>query len=143
MNVHLNYRLQEYFPTFTDLPLDHDISMRPFISPDYYGISQVPLKHWCLLVEIIELIPWPLRPMWRVKDKDGKELLVACYFDQDVEIPKSWEKHCRPGGVIAIMYALTHVFADGQIGIRAEDVQNIKVRLSEVLSFVAFCERTI
>ncbi|PPR01735.1 hypothetical protein CVT26_013182 [Gymnopilus dilepis] len=121
----MSLRDKEYFPNFNDLPQDHDISVRPFTSPDYYGISQVPLKHWCLLVEIVEEVWWPARRMWQVKDKDGKQFLFACYFDTNVELPRSWEKNCKVGGVIAIMYALRHMFMDGQVGIRAEELQNI------------------
>jgi len=76
----------------------------------------------------VEEVWWPARRMWQVKDKDGRQFLFACYFDTNVELPKSWEKNCKVGGVIAVMYALRHMFMDGQVGIRAEELQNVTVR---------------
>ncbi|KIM44316.1 hypothetical protein M413DRAFT_443324 [Hebeloma cylindrosporum] len=65
--------------------------------------------------------------MYLVKDKAGKQFLVALYLDNGVEIPAIWKKHCFPGSVIAIMYATSHSFADGQHGVRVEELENIKM----------------
>lgn len=65
--------------------------------------------------------------MYLVKDKVGKEFLVALYLDTGVEIPAISKKHCFPGSVLAIMYATRHFFVDGQHGIRVEDLESIKV----------------
>jgi len=99
--------------------------MRYYADPGNYGVFG-PIKHWCLLVEIVEPIPY-LRPMFKVKDKAGNQFLIALYLDNGVELPPIWKKHCFPGGVIAIMYANKHFFMDGQLGIRVEELENIKV----------------
>ncbi|KAF8966137.1 hypothetical protein BDZ97DRAFT_1658154 [Flammula alnicola] len=114
---------QEHFPTFAELPEDDDIDLRYYDDPSY-GVTG-PIKHWCLLVEIVEQIPY-LRPMFTVKDKAGKQFLVAFYLDNNIVQPKIWEKRCKVGGVIALMYATSHYFADGQHGVRVEEVENIK-----------------
>ena len=112
-----------HFPTFTSLPEDSDINLRYF--DEYSGVYE-PVKHWCLLAEIVEPIPY-LRPMFTAKDKAGKEFLVTLYLDNDVSLPDFWHKYCKPGNVVAIMYACSHLFMDGQMGIRVEEVETIKV----------------
>ena len=109
-----------YFPTFTSLPEDSDRS----------GANR-PVKHWCLLAEIVKLIPY-LRPMFTAKDKAGKEFIVTMYLDNGVALPDFWHKYCKPGNVVTIMYAKRHNFMDGQRGIRVE-----KLGTMEVLNF--FC----
>jgi hypothetical protein len=113
-----------HFPNFTSLPEDSDIDLR-YYGEEYYGVYE-PVKHWCLLAEIVEPIPY-FRPMFTAKDKAGKEFLVAMYLDNDVALPEFWHKYCKPGNVVAIMYACSHNFVDGQTGIRLEEVENIKV----------------
>jgi hypothetical protein len=112
-----------HFPTFNSLPDDSDIDLR-YYGDKYDGVYE-PVKHWCLLAEIVT-IPY-FRPMFTAKDKAGKEFMVAMYLDNDVVLPDFWEKYCKPGNVVAIMYACGHGFMDGQMGIRVEDVENIKV----------------
>lgn len=107
-----SFFFQKYFPIFSELPEDDDINRADW--------------HYCLLVEIIEIIPY-FRPMFKVKDKVNKEFIVTFYFDNGTEHPEEWKKNCKPGGVMVIKYALRHSFMDGQIGIRAEDVEHIKV----------------
>lgn len=70
--------------------------------------------------------------MYLVKDKAGKQFLVALYLDTGVEIPSIWKKHCFPGSVIAIMYATRHFFMDGQHGIRVEELENVKVSKTQI-----------
>lgn len=113
-----------HFPTFDSLPEDSDIDLGYF-GEEYSGVYG-PVKHWCLLAEIVEPIPY-LRPMFTAKDKAGKEFLVAMYLDNDVALPDFWHKYCKSGNVVAIMYAWSHTFMDGQTGIRLEEVENIKV----------------
>jgi hypothetical protein len=115
---------QMHFPTFTSLPEDSDIDLR-YYDEERSGIYG-PVKHWCLLAEIVEPIPY-FRPMFTAKDKAGKEFLVAMYLDNDVALPDFWHKHCKPGNVVAIMYANSHIFVDGQTGIRLEEVETLKV----------------
>ena len=116
---------QMFFPVFPDLPGDDDLDLRYYDDPGSYGVIG-PIKHWCLLVEIVQKIPY-LRPTFKVKDKDNNELLVVFYFDNDVKMPAIWEKRCKEGGVMAIMYAVAHDFLDGQHGVRVEEVENVKV----------------
>ena len=113
-----------HFPTFNSLPEDSDVDLR-YYGEKYYGVYE-PVKHWCLVAEIVEPIPY-FRPMFTAKDKAGKEFLVAMYLDNDVALPEFWHKYCKPGNVVAIMYACSHNFVDGQTGIRLEEVENIKV----------------
>ena len=115
---------QMHFPTFSSLPEDSDIDLR-YYGEEYNGVYG-PVKHWCLLVEIVEPISY-FRPMFTAKDKAGQQFLVAMYLDNDVALPDFWNKYCKPGNVVAIMYACSHSFMDGQSGIRVEDVENIKV----------------
>ncbi|KAF8804031.1 hypothetical protein BYT27DRAFT_7143713 [Phlegmacium glaucopus] len=120
----LNLRSQAHFPTFAELPEDDDLDL------DYYDEERSgvfgPIKHWCLLAEIVEPIPY-LRPMFTVKDKTGKQFLVAMYLDNDVTLPDIWQKYGKPGNVMLIMYASRHIFVDGQIGIRVEEVGTVKM----------------
>lgn len=117
---------QIHFPTFTSLPDDSVIDLGCY-GEENNGIYG-PVKHWCLLAEIVERTGLPfLRPMFKAKDKAGEEFMVAMYLDNDVALPEFWHKYCKPGNVVAIMYACSHNFIDGQIGIRLEEVENIKV----------------
>jgi len=129
MSKSLDLRSQMHFPTFTSLPEDSDIDLKSF-GEEHYGVYG-PVKHWCLLAEIVEpkfVEPIPyFRPMFTAKDKAGKEFLVALYLDNDVALPDFWNKYCKPGNVVAIMYACSHIFMDGQTGIRVEEVENIKM----------------
>ncbi|KAF9483721.1 hypothetical protein BDN70DRAFT_851332 [Pholiota conissans] len=121
---YFDMREEMFFPVFPDLPGDDDIDLRYYDDPGSYGVTG-PIKHWCLLVEIVQKIPYP-RPTFKVKDKDNNELLVGFYFDNDVKMPAIWEKRCKEGGVMAIMYAVAHDFLDGQHGVRVEEVENVK-----------------
>ena len=113
-----------HFPTFNSLPEDSDLDLR-YYGEEYSGVYG-PVKHWCLLAEIVKPIPY-IRPMFTAKDKTGEEFLVAMYLDNDVALPDFWHKYCKPGNVVAIMYACSHTFMDGQTGIRVEEVGTIKV----------------
>lgn len=121
---------QDFFPSFEDLPedADDDLDLRYY---DDSGHTGYPIKHWCLLVEIVRHIPY-LRPMYIVKDRDDKEFLVAFYLDRGVHFPPdhpNWRKWLSPGNVMAIMYAHKRAFMDGQVGVRIEDWESVKVRL--------------
>ena len=138
----LTILFQYHFPTFDELPDDDDLDLRYYDDPENYGVYG-PIKHWCLLVEVVEPIPY-LRPMYLVKDNAGKQFLVALYLDNGVEIPAVWKKHCFPGSVIGIMYATRHFFMDGQYGIRVEELENVKVseqstKLKPIRFALIFC----
>ncbi|KIK69439.1 hypothetical protein GYMLUDRAFT_35501 [Collybiopsis luxurians FD-317 M1] len=40
-----------------------------------------PQRHWCLLAEIVEVKPWPFRPMFEAKDITGATFHVSFHFD--------------------------------------------------------------
>ncbi|KAF9524217.1 hypothetical protein CPB83DRAFT_861638 [Crepidotus variabilis] len=129
----LNLANQDYFPIFSSLPEDHKLDERYFSAPDADGGSG-PLKHWCLLGEITEIIKYS-RPLYKVKDKAGKVFTVACYFDNDQARPQ-WMKYTKPGNTISVMYADKHFFMDGQLGIRLEDVERVNVYLCTLNTFL-------
>ncbi|KAF8879457.1 hypothetical protein BD779DRAFT_1676369 [Infundibulicybe gibba] len=94
-----NLRNRAHFPSFLELPDDEDIPS-DYYQPDIYTGVYHPRKHWCFFAEIIKQVPWPFRPMYRVRDVVGRELLVAFHLEDRVLFP--------------------HYFADGQVGIRVE-----------------------
>lgn len=129
-----------HFPPFAELPDDYDLDLRYYDDPgsDSDGITE-PIKHWCLLVEIIRRIQYG-RPVYRVRDKADEEFSVALYFGSKAEVPKVWEKRCKDGGVMTIMYATAHDFKGGQHGIRVEEVENVMVRILKFLSDITLAE---
>ena len=118
---------QDYFPTFSELPDENELDLRYYSDPFDSGSGVAsPVKHWCLLVEVIRQIPW-IRPMFMVKDGAGQQFLVAFHLDSDQPSPKEALKHAKPGNTMSIMYAEQHFFMDGQHGIRLEGVKTVKV----------------
>jgi len=106
--------------------VDNDLDFRYYDETnDSYGVYG-PIKHWCLLGEIVEIIPW-IRPMFKVKDNAGEHFLVAFHLDGTRTLPSELAKYAKPGNTMTIMYAEQHYFADGQIGVRLEDVDRVKV----------------
>jgi hypothetical protein len=112
-------------PTDSDVDLDLRYYEDPF---EACGGVINPTKHWCLLVEIVAVVPY-LRPMWTVKDKSGHTFPLVFYLDTGKELPKSFSKYARPGNTISIMYAEQRDFVDGQCGLRVEDPSYVKVSL--------------
>ena len=120
-HVNASFVLQNFFPTFLNLPSDNSLDLK------YYNDKLgEPTKHWCLIAEIVEVVPH-FRPMLKLKDKAGRVFLVTCYFDYEQGMPHEWTKHARKGNSLSIMYAEKHVSMDGQQGIRLEDVERVKV----------------
>ncbi|KAF9554898.1 hypothetical protein CPC08DRAFT_712468, partial [Agrocybe pediades] len=106
-------RHRKYFPIFAEIPTDDDIYTADC--------------HYCLLVEIVEIVPY-LRPTFRVKDKADREFIVMFYLDRGTEVPREeWKTSCRVGGVMMIKGAMNHQFMDGQVGVRVEDVEDVKM----------------
>jgi len=112
---------QDLFPTFDQLPYDNDFNTS-FYEDDGLGILH-PRHHWCFLAEITGCIPW-IRPTYQAKDTDGYNILIA--FHTDDRSPHILDQ-CQVGDTIAIMYANSHIFADGQSGIRVESDDMVKV----------------
>ncbi|CAA7266779.1 unnamed protein product [Cyclocybe aegerita] len=142
-NPAFSLRDNEHFPSLRGITVDNIFDGNTL---DYYseqgqtGILR-PAKHWCLLTEIVEERQW-IRPMYTVEDKAGDQFLVAFHHDYDGtpgfrvsetfgmpasrRLPESLAKNAKPGSVMAFMYAQNHMFADGQQGIRVEDLDQVK-----------------
>lgn len=69
-----------------------------------------------------------MRPMCRVRDTTGKEVLLAFYLDNGNPQAEALAQ-MGPGSMVAITNCQARQFMDGQIGIRLEDqdLKNIKV----------------
>ncbi|KAJ3496134.1 hypothetical protein NLJ89_g10528 [Agrocybe chaxingu] len=137
-----NLRDTEHFPTLSDLPVDNGYSPNQMDFFEYgpWGISK-PIKHWCLLAEVVEQMPW-MRPAYRVKDKNGEPFVVAFHLDDGpvvmvttgpidevaphLTLPESFSKTLKPGHVMALMYGQNHRFMDGNKGVRVEDLNRVK-----------------
>ncbi len=67
--------------------------------------------------------------------------MVAFYPDNGHELPKDLLKHAKAGNTMSIMYAEQHFFVDGQQGIRLEDDDVDRVKVSWSSSCI--CRRII
>ncbi len=93
-----------------------------FYKDDGTGVLQ-PRRHWCFLVEVTECVPW-LRPTYFAKDVDGGQVFIA--FHTEDRSPGIM-RDCKVGDTLAIMYANSHAFMDGKVGIRVEDDDSVHV----------------
>jgi hypothetical protein len=122
-----SHNTQKQFPLFEQLPYDrlYDIN---FFKEDLWLRQLRPRHHWCFLVEItkvVQCIVPPLRPMYLGKDAIGEDFFIAFHtVDKSPHI----KRDCRVGDTLAIMYAESHSFLDGQVGIRVEMNEHVKVR---------------
>lgn len=122
-----------HFPTFRRLPEENDIDLTYY---EERGFGYSPAVHWCLLVEIVEVIPW-IRPMFNVKDLEGHKFLVAFHLDNNEEVASM---NIRVGRTMSISHAHQHQFADGQVGIRLEDASSVKSFNCDLASFMKIGE---
>lgn len=116
-----------HWPCFADLPTENGLD------EDYYALDTrdmiyKPTLTWCLLVEIVDAIPWPTRPMFNVEDREGRMLLLAFHLEglERLMFPKIRETY-KKGYTVAIMNAESHLFADGQMGLRVESMSGVKL----------------
>ncbi|XP_006456569.1 hypothetical protein AGABI2DRAFT_139276 [Agaricus bisporus var. bisporus H97] len=121
----LDLRDKELFPAFEQLPSDtpddgYDVDYFEF--DEYLGIIE-PIHHWCLLVEITEVVPY-IRPTYYGKDVDGTAVFIVFYTD---DRSPQIARNCNVGDTLALMYAETHMFNDGQVGIRVDSDDYVKV----------------
>ncbi|KAF7295807.1 MYND-type domain-containing protein [Mycena chlorophos] len=115
-----DFSAELHFPSFPELPTE------------YYNVSSHfdwqtgrPRVHWCLLAEIKALIPWPMRPMYHVVDRDGNgPYLISFHLTEEAMLRFAGLK---AGDTLCIMYAIQHRFMDGQIGVRVEEARSVKV----------------
>ncbi|CAA7266785.1 unnamed protein product [Cyclocybe aegerita] len=138
--------IQGAFPTLSDLPVDNGYSPNQMDFFEYgpYDVSN-PIKHWCLLAEVVEPMPW-MRPAYKVKDKKGEHFVVAFHLDDGpvvmvttgpgdevaphLKLPESFSKTVKLGHVMVLMYGQNHHFMDRNKGVRVEDLSRVKVRFS-------------
>ena len=92
-----------------------------YTSPDANRVVR-PRIHWCFIAEIIADVS-VVRPVYSVRDRDGKVTLVALYFDNNVSFDS---KYYRVGNTICVMYACKKIFMDGQQGIRVEEPECVQ-----------------
>ena len=86
--------------------------------------------HWCFIGEITRNASL-VRPVFHVRDRDGKTAIVGLYLDDEsLYNPKRFVV----GNTICIMYAKRKQFADGSSGIRVENGKNMKGTLSKLVS---------
>ncbi|EKM76299.1 hypothetical protein AGABI1DRAFT_87282, partial [Agaricus bisporus var. burnettii JB137-S8] len=121
----LDLRDKELFPTFGQLPSDtpddgYDVDYFEF--DEYSGVIE-PIHHWCLLVEITEVVPY-IRPTYYGKDVDGTAVFIVFYTD---DRSPQIARNCNVGDTLALMYAETHMFNDGQVGIRVDSDDYVKL----------------
>ncbi|KAJ6481278.1 hypothetical protein C8R47DRAFT_1135252 [Mycena vitilis] len=118
------------FPAFRRLPREYAWD------PTYYSQSGVPKTRWCFLAEIKRNVPWFRPTQYEVVDKHGGEYLVAFHPKDRAREPVIAAK-CQNGYTMCIMYAVKHLFLDGQIGVRVDNESTVTIlpcSLAEVRS---------
>ncbi|ORY56794.1 hypothetical protein BCR35DRAFT_326931 [Leucosporidium creatinivorum] len=95
-----------HFPAFADLPPHGD----------------APLRGWVLLGVVFQDTSLLSRSVYWCRDREGKQFTVALYFDNGVPKPK-----IAVGNTLCLENATTHYFLDGQVGVRVEEPESIKV----------------
>lgn len=73
-----NFRNKERFPTFADLPGEHDINLTFYNTVD--GFNYTPRKHWCFLSEITDIERF-VRVKRILQDIAGTTVPVAFHTD--------------------------------------------------------------
>jgi hypothetical protein len=116
-------RDRETFPSYDDLPDEHDLARRYLNNKNLGHCHSVP--HWCFLAEIKD-INYFARLHMTVEDVEGS--LVPVAFHTSRRGGELSESQTQIGYTIAILYALRHAFMFSEPGIRHEDPQMIKVR---------------
>ncbi|KAF9442706.1 hypothetical protein P691DRAFT_810223 [Macrolepiota fuliginosa MF-IS2] len=117
----LDFKDKKLFPPFIRLPYDNDYNVE-FYEANRAGILQ-PRRHWCFLAEVTECISW-IRPAYFAKDVNGDKIFIA--FHTDDRSPEIL-RECQVGDTFAIMYANSHAFMDGKVGIRVEHDDSVKL----------------
>ncbi|VDC08019.1 unnamed protein product [Peniophora sp. CBMAI 1063] len=116
----LNLRSQRYFPDWDHLPWEDSLNTRFWSDESGYF---APSHHWAFVGEMIENRSLS-RPGFLLRDRQGKEVLVMFYLDNDVQADF---KNFRTGCTVILYYAEKRRFMDGQIGIRVEEISRAKV----------------
>jgi hypothetical protein len=119
----VDLRTDRAFPTFLLCSDDNSIDLDYYATND--GSYYHPKRRWCLLAEIIEVEIF-IRPRLTVRDRSGKQFIVAFYLDNDVEFDRSMY---RIGHTIAVLYPHQHHFLDLSVGIRQENLESVQVSM--------------
>lgn len=117
-----DFRNEEAFPTFYNLPGDNDIDLAFYRTVD--GFSYMPQKHWCFLAEIVDVELF-IRLRLIVRDKAGITIPVAFHTEGRGSEFAPFE--LQRGYTVAILYAHEHGFLDLTTGIRLEEDCAVKV----------------
>lgn len=119
---HVNFP-QKFFPAFRSVPSEYELDDTYYTDPSNNGSVTYKI-HWCFIAEIIADVSFG-RPVYKVRDRDGKETLVALYFDNSVAAAFDRKKYVV-GNTICVMYAFQKVFMDGRAGVRVEEPNGIQ-----------------
>lgn len=124
--AYTDVRLRKCFPYFKDLPHETKLDY------NYHGKK----LHWLLLAEVVADISL-VRPGFVLRDKSGATFSIHFYPERTEQLT-NFAKKIKKGSTLAILYAENHQFMDGQVGIRVEDLRNVKLiraPLKEILTF--------
>jgi hypothetical protein len=114
---------RDIFPSFNDLPGEHDLQS------DYFECrnttNRKPVRHWCFLAEILDFSSL-IRLQMTVRDVDGA--IVPLFFHTNGRGGELAKSQIQKGYTVAILYAVRHAFMFCEPGIRHENPQLIKVR---------------
>ncbi|PAA89488.1 hypothetical protein BOX15_Mlig017090g1, partial [Macrostomum lignano] len=110
-----------YFPTFDRLPMDDDYD-EDFYEGNFYR------KFWVLLAEISDAshagISF-LRNAVTARDRRGREFRIFFYPDSDSG--QFDYRSLRKGSTMVMFCPVQHQFLDGQIGLRMEQLETVRV----------------
>src|SRR5438046_2247404 len=120
---------QRFFPPFSNLP-DYDDVSDVYHTDPYVNGTLTNRIHWCFVGEIMANASL-VRPVFHVRDRDGKKAIVALYLDTNET--RYNPKKFVVGNTICVMYAYKKTFLDGSEGIRVEEVECIQGRLQFLL----------
>jgi len=115
------------------LPLNNDqsqlVDLTYFDEPDPNDPDALsdPIKHWCLLVEIIHVsVNADGCPVLFVKGANGHPFFIYFFVRADATALYPWRRFCRPGNVMALMYASSYLHGD-VLAVGEGEMDNIKV----------------
>lgn len=122
------------FPPLLSLPSRYQFSPmpNPYPTETVYFNSDRPLtrkRHYCFLATIVE-VSKILRLILIVKDRDGRQAMVA-FYDDRMGKRLGIINLAKANHMIVIVDPLFHEFMDGSIGVRVEEemIPHVKVNL--------------
>lgn len=119
-----DFRHHAYFPEFAELPYDRGLDL------DFYDFMdnnvRRPRRNWCFIGEVVD-IGYLTRLQIEVQDRSGGKVPIFFHTEDRGE---GLMASLKTGHIVAILYANSHAFMDGQFGIRHEDASLLKVFLA-------------